>query len=116
MQSFLWRWALNAFPLWLATYLFNGLHFSGLGSLLVAALLFGLVNAIIRPVLVLLTLPLTVVTLGLFILVINALLLMFVAAVVPGFTLGGFWTAFWAAIFIGIVSFVTNRLIGRPVK
>jgi putative membrane protein len=116
MRSFLWRWALNAFPLWLATYLFNGIRFAGLGSLLVAALLFGLVNAIIRPVLVLLTLPLTVVTLGLFILVINALLLMFVAAVVPGFTLGGFWTAFWAAIFIGIASFVTNRLIGRPVK
>ncbi len=116
MKAFLWRWALNAFPLWLATYLFDALKFSGLGSLLLAALLFGLVNAIIRPILVLLTLPLTVVTLGLFILVINALLLMFVAAVVPGFVLGGFWTAFWAAIFIAIVSFVTNRLIGRPVK
>lgn len=116
MQAFLWRWALNAFPLWLATYVFDGLQFSGLGPLLVAALLFGLVNAVIRPVLVLLTLPLTVVTLGLFILVINALLLMLVSAVVPGFTLGGFWTAFWAAIFIGIVSFLTNRLIGRPLK
>ena len=81
MKAFLWRWALNAFPLWLATYLFDALKFSGLGSLLLAALLFGLVNAIIRPILVLLTLPLTVVTLGLFILVINALLLMFVAAV-----------------------------------
>lgn len=116
MKAFLWRWALNAFPLWLATFLFDGFSFAGLGSLLLAALLFGLVNAIIRPILVLLTLPLTVVTLGLFILVINALLLMFVAAVVPGFVLGGFWTAFWAAIFIAVVSFVTNRLIGRPVK
>ena len=109
MQSFLWRWALNALPLWLATYIFDGLSFSGLGSLLVAALLFG-------PVLLLLTLPLTVVTLGLFILVINALMLMLVAAVVPGFTLGGFWTAFWAAIFIAIVSFITNRLIGPSDK
>lgn len=116
MEAFLWRWALNAFPLWLATFLFEGLKFSGLGSLLVAALLFGLVNAIIRPILVLLTLPLTVVTLGLFILVINALLLLFVSAVVPGFTLGGFWTAFWAAIFIGIVSYLTNRLIGSPLR
>lgn len=116
MTAFLWRWAINGFALWVATFVFDGLRLSGIGSLIVASLLFGLVNAIIRPVLVLLTLPLTVLTLGLFILVINALLLMFVAAVVPGFTLGGFWTAFFAAIFIAIVSFFTNRLIGRPVK
>jgi len=93
--------------------MFNDFKFAGLGSLIVAALLFGLVNAIIRPAILLLTLPLTILTLGLFILVINALMLMFVAAVVPGFVLGGFWTAFWAAIFIAIVSFITNRLIGR---
>jgi putative membrane protein len=113
MSSFLVRWLLNAIPLWLATYMFNDFKFAGLGSLLVAALLFGLVNAVIRPVILLLTLPLTILTLGLFILVVNALMLMFVAAVVPGFVLGGFWTAFWAAIFIAIVSFITNRLIGR---
>ncbi|MEP6702119.1 MAG: phage holin family protein [Betaproteobacteria bacterium] len=113
MNSFLIRWLLNALPLWLATYIFADFKFAGLGSLIVAALLFGLVNAVIRPIILLLTLPLTIVTLGLFILVINALMLMFVAAVVPGFVLGGFWTAFWAAIFIAIVSFITNRLIGR---
>jgi putative membrane protein len=113
MNSFLLRWLLNAIPLWLATYLFNDFKFAGLGSLIIAALLFGLVNAVIRPVILLLTLPLTILTLGLFILVVNALMLMFVAAVVPGFALGGFWTAFWAAIFIAIVSFFTNRLIGR---
>ena len=113
MNSFLIRWLLNAIPLWLATYLFSDFKFAGLGSLIIAALLFGLVNAIIRPVVVLLTLPLTILTLGLFILVLNALMLMFVAWLVPGFTLGGFWTAFFAAIFIAIVSFITNRLIGR---
>ncbi len=113
MNSFLVRWLLNAIPLWLATYIFADFKFAGLGSLLIAALLFGFVNAIIRPVIVLLTLPLTILTLGLFILVVNALMLMFVAAVVPGFTLGSFWTAFWAAIFTAIVSFITNRLIGR---
>ena len=113
MNSFLVRWLLNALPLWLATYIFADFKFAGLGSLIVAALLFGLVNAVIRPIILLLTLPLTIVTLGLFILVINALMLMFVAAVVPGFALGGFWTAFWAAIFIAVVSFITNRLIGR---
>ena len=114
MTSFLWRWILNAIPLWLATYVFSEFKFSGFLSLVVAALLFGLVNAVIRPVILLLTLPLTVVTLGLFILVVNALMLMLVAAVIPGFHLGGFWTAFWAAIFIAVVSFITNRLIGRP--
>ena len=113
MNSFLVRWLLNAIPLWLATYIFAGLKFTDLTSLIIAALLFGLVNAVIRPLILLLTLPLTVLTLGLFILVVNALMLMLVAAIVPGFTLGGFWTAFWAAIFIVIVSFITNRLIGK---
>ena len=116
MNSFLWRWAINGFALWGATFVFEGLRFSNVGALILASLIFGLVNAVIRPVLVLLTLPLTVVTLGLFILVINALLLMLVAAIVPGFMLGGFWTAFFAAIFIAIVSYLTNRLIGRPVR
>ena len=116
MNGFLWRWAINGFALWVATFVFEGLHFSGVVPLIIASLVFGLVNAIIRPVLVLLTLPLTILTLGLFILVINALLLMLVAALVPGMTLGGFWTAFFAAIFIAIVSYLTNRLIGRPVK
>ena len=113
MNSFLVRWLLNAIPLWLATYLFADFKFDGLVSLLIAALLFGLVNAVIRPLIVLLTLPLTILTLGLFILVINALMLLGVSWIVPGFTLGSFWTAFWAAIFIAIVSFITNRLIGR---
>ena len=113
MSSFLVRWLRNAIPLWLATFLFAGLKFADLTSLIVAALLFGLVNAVIRPLILLLTLPLTVLTLGLFILVVNALMLMLVAALVPGFTLGGFWTAFFAAIFIAIVSFITNRLIGK---
>ena len=116
MNAFLWRWAINGFALWVATFVFEGVRFEGVGPLIIASLVFGLVNAIIRPVLVLLTLPLTIVTLGLFILIINALLLMLVAALVPGFMLGGFWTAFFAAIFIAIVSFVTNRVIGRPVK
>ena len=113
MSSFLVRWLLNAIPLWLATYLFAELKFADLMSLIIAALMFGLVNAVIRPLILLLTLPLTVLTLGLFILVVNALMLMLVAALVPGFTLGGFWTAFFAAIFIAIVSFITNRLIGK---
>lgn len=116
MNSFLWRWAINAFALWVATLVFEGLRFTGVLPLVIASLVFGLVNAVVRPVLVLLTLPLTVVTLGLFILVINALLLMLVAAVVPGMLLGGFWTAFFAAIFIAIISYLTNRLIGRPLK
>ena len=101
MNWFLVRWLLNAIPLWLATYIFDGFKFADLPSLIIAALLFGLVNAVIRPLILILTLPLTVLTLGLFILVVNALMLMLVAAIVPGFTLGGFWIAFWAAICTG---------------
>src|SRR2546421_8457710 len=108
MTDLIWRWAINAFALWVATFVFEGLKFTDAASLILASLVFGLVNAIIRPVLVLLTLPLTIVTLGLFILVINALLLMLTAAIVPGFVLGGFWTAFFAAIFIAVVSYLTN--------
>ena len=115
MSSFLWRVLINGFALWVATFLFN-IRFTDFAALAIAALVFGIANAIVRPVLIVLTLPLTVLTLGLFILVINALLLMLTAAVVPGMTLGGFWTAFFAAIFIAIVSYFTNRLIGRPVK
>ena len=71
MNAFLWRWAINGFALWVATFVFEGVRFEGVGPLIIASLVFGLVNAIIRPVLVLLTLPLTIVTLGLFILIIN---------------------------------------------
>ena len=92
------------------------MRFDGAGALIVAALLLGLANAVVRPLLVFLTLPLTVVTFGLFLLVINALMLMLVAKLVSGFHLNGFWTAFWASIFMAVISFVLGAFIlgGTP--
>jgi putative membrane protein len=108
---FLLHWALTAFTLWLADRVFQGLRFADTRSLLISALLLGLANAIVRPVLVVLTLPLTLLTFGLFLLVINALMLMLVARLVRGFTIAGFGTAFLASLFIACVSLVVGALV-----
>jgi len=91
---------------------FKGLRFDGGGALLVAALLLGLANAVVRPLLVVLTLPLTLLSFGLFLLVINALVLMLVARLVRGFHLDGFWPAFWASIFMSLLSLVLGLVLG----
>lgn len=101
---FLLHWAITALSLWVATFIFRGIRFDGVASLVVSALLLGFANAIVKPVLVMLTLPLTLLTFGLFLLVINALMIMLVAALVRGFTVSGFGTAFMAAIFIAVLS------------
>lgn len=111
LVTFLLHWALTAFSLWLADRVFSGLRFADARSLWISALLLGLANAIVRPVLVVLTLPLTLVTFGLFLLVINALVLMLVARLVRGFTIAGFGTAFWASLFIAFVSLVVGALV-----
>jgi putative membrane protein len=95
----------------LASRVFKGLVFANLTALLVAALLLGFANAIVRPLLVILTLPLTVLTLGLFLLVINALMLQLVSALVRGFKISGFWTAFFASIFIAVLSFLMDLFL-----
>ncbi len=102
--------------LWAASHVFRGVRFSDTGSLIVSALLLGFANTLLRPPLVFLTLPLTILTLGLFLLVINALLLLLVSALVRGFTLSGFWTAFFAGIFITLVDFALGTLssAGQP--
>jgi len=113
LTGFFVFWGMNALALWVADYVFSDIWFDGIGTLLVSALLLGLVNAVIRPVLVLLTLPLTIVTLGLFLLVINALMVLFVAWLVPGFHILGFWTGFWAALFMSLFSSMINLLFNR---
>jgi putative membrane protein len=112
LAAFLLRWALTTLPLWVASYLFP-VSFETTGALLVSGLLLGLVNAFVRPVLVFLTFPLSIVTLGFFILVINALMLLLVAWLVPGFHVGGFWTGFFVALFVSIFSFLVNRFVPR---
>ena len=107
------RWLLNAAALWLTTEIIPGITFTadGLWPILVAALVLGLVNAVVRPVMILLTLPLTVVTLGLFLLVVNALSLGIVVALTPMATTG-FGTTLIAALLLTVISTALNALIG----
>ena len=105
VTPFLLHWAITALSLWVASHLFSGIKFADTSSLIVSALLLGFANAIVRPLLIVLTLPLTFVTFGLFLLVINALMILLVSALVRGFTVSGFWTAFFASMFIAVLSF-----------
>lgn len=115
LTPFLLHWGITAVSLWVASHIFRGLKFADTGSLIVAALLLGFANAIVRPLLVVLTLPLTLITFGLFLLVINALMIQLVAWLVKGFRVSGFWTAFFASIFISILSLVLGAFVlGGP--
>ncbi|RZL62886.1 MAG: phage holin family protein [Variovorax sp.] len=112
LLPFLVHWGITALSLWVASKLFRGLTFDGGSALAVSALLLGLANALVKPLLILLTLPLTLLTFGLFLLVINALMIMLVAAIVRGFRVSGFWTAFFASIFISLLSIIIGALLG----
>jgi putative membrane protein len=111
MLSLLARWLVNAAALLLVAYLDPGVHVEGFTTALVAALLLGLVNALIRPLLVILTLPVTILTLGLFLFVINALLFWLVAEVVRGFTVGGFGAALLGSILYSVITLVTSWVL-----
>jgi putative membrane protein len=116
LMPFLLHWAITALSLWLVSLLFKGLKFDNAASLIISALLLGLANALVKPLLIILTLPLTLVTFGLFVLVINALMILLVAWIVKGFKVSGFWTAFFAAIFISLLSILIGSLVseGNP--
>jgi putative membrane protein len=113
MVGFLLRAAITALALWVASQLLDGMHFATTGKLVIAAVLLGLVNAVVRPIAFILTLPITVVTLGLFLLVLNAMMIGLVAWLVPGFTIAGFWTALGGAIVVGLVSWAASTVIGN---
>lgn len=106
-------WLLNALALWVVTALVPGVTFEKPLHLLVAALVLGLTNAIVKPVLIILTLPITVVTLGLFLLVLNALLFWGVSAVVPGFAVQGFWWAMLGAFLYSVITAALSLLLPR---
>lgn len=105
---FLLAWGVTALGVLVAAYVVPGIRYESWTSLLVAALILGLLNGFVRPILVLLTAPLVLVTLGLFIWVINALLLYFVGNIVRGFTVTGFWPALWGAAVISLISLVLH--------
>lgn len=108
------RWVINALSLMLVAYIMPKIEISGFYIALVTALILGLINAFIRPFLILITLPITILTLGLFTFVLNALLFWFVASFVEGFYVAGFWAAFFGALIFSIVSSLANGLIRRP--
>jgi len=113
LVRFLLFWAVNTLTLWVAGQVFNSVRFDGWQALLVAGLLFGIVNATLKPILIILTAPITVLTLGAFLLVINAAMLMLTVWLVPGFHLyGGFWRALLVALFVSAFSFLINLLFG----
>ena len=104
-------WLINAVSLIAVAYLVPGIAVSSFVTALVAALVLGLVNTVIRPILVLLTLPVTLLTLGLFILVINGLLFWFVGSFIAGFVVSGFWAGVLGAILYSIVSWALSALL-----
>jgi len=112
MAGFVLRLLIGALGLWLASELVSGIVIEGAWTLLGAALLLGIVNAIVRPLLVILTLPITVVTLGLFLLVINAATLGLVAWMLENFTITGFWPALFGAIVVSITGWLASYFIG----
>jgi putative membrane protein len=107
------RWLLNTVALFVVAWIVPNFSYTSLPALAIAALVLGLLNALVRPILFVLTLPLTIVTLGLFLIVLNAMMLELTDFFVPGFAIDGFGWAIVGAIVLAVVSLVTNR-IGRP--
>ncbi len=112
MTGFLLRTVIIGLGIWLATYLVPGVSASSAGALIWAAIALGLINAFVRPVLVLLTLPFTILTLGLFLLLLNAGMLNLAGWFVDGFNVDGFWSAVFGAIIVSVVSGLCSRFIG----
>ena len=104
-------WILNAIALLAVAWLYPGVQVQDWKAAAIAALVLGLVNTIVKPILVLLTLPVTIVTLGLFLLVLNALLFWAVASLVPGFHVEGFWAALLGAILYSIIAWLLSQLL-----
>ena len=116
MVGFLIRACIVALGLWLATVWVKGVYIDTPATLILAGVLLGIVNSIVRPIAILLTLPMTIVSLGLFLLVINAGMVALVAWMLPGMHVAGFWSAFWASVLVSVVSFVGSWFVGPKGK
>ena len=113
MTGFILRALITAIGLWIATRWVSGIWIDNAGTLVLAGLLLGVVNAVVRPILVILTLPITILSLGFFLLIVNTAMLALVAWMLPGFHIhGGFWSAFETALIVWIIGWVTSWLIG----
>ena len=111
MKGILLRWLILTFAIMTAAYLFSGIHVSGFGSALFAALVLGILNAFFRPILFILTLPINVLSLGLFTFVINALLLMMTSGIIGGLVVDGFGSALFGSLVISLVSLLISSFI-----
>jgi putative membrane protein len=112
MTGFILRAVISALGLWFATRWVDGLRIDDAMTLLLAGALLGIVNGFVRPLAIILTFPITLVTLGLFLLVVNAGMLSLVAWVLPGFFVAGFWSAFWGALIVSLTGWVGSWFIG----
>lgn len=113
MTGFILRALISAIGLWIATRWVTGIRIDDAGTLVLAGVLLGVVNAIVRPVLVILTLPITILSLGLFLFVVNTAMVALVAWMLPGFHIyGGFWSACATAVIVWITGWVASWLIG----
>jgi len=113
VTGFVLRALISAIGLWIATRWVSGIRIDDATTLVLAGLLLGIVNAIVRPFAIVLTLPITILTLGLFLLVVNAGMVALVASILPGFHIdGGFWSAFATALIVWIIGWIGSALIG----
>jgi putative membrane protein len=116
MLGFLIRAVIVALGLWLATRWVNGVSIDTATTLVLAGVLLGIVNSVVRPIAIVLTLPMTIFTLGLFLLVINAGMVALVAWMLPGMHVASFWSAFWTSVLVSLVSFVGSWFVGGKGK
>lgn len=111
MRGFLLRWLFNTVAIYVTTRVVSGLRVPDLGGAIVAALVLGIVNAFIRPIILFLTLPVNIVTLGLFTLIVNTLMLYVVAWITPSLQISGFGAAFIGALLIALISTLLSHLL-----
>ncbi len=112
MQGIVLRWAILTIAIVVTSYLLDGIHVTGFFSAFLAAAMLGILNAFFRPVLFILTLPINVLSLGLFTFVINALMLKMASGAISGFVVEGFWSAIFGSLLISLVSFILNTFVG----
>jgi putative membrane protein len=114
-MKLLFRWLISAGTLIIIAYYVPGISVQSFYSALIAALILGLINALIRPIILILTLPVNILTLGLFTLVINALMFWLASTVVKGFYVAGFWPAFWGALIMTLISWLVGSLLKNKI-
>lgn len=113
MHGIFIRWLILTFSIIVTSYLLDGIHVSGFISAFFAAAILSILNAFFRPILLILTLPINILSLGLFTFVINALMLLMASGVIPGFNVSGFWSAVFGSLLISIVSWALTAFIGE---